>query len=912
MDAVKMSLDRKGYLDLKLVSLLLDKTEDETIAALKEVETANGKQAFIFYDPQAQKWVMRDEYLSGDTRAKLQLVRTIKDIDSDGYNRFWLFDNEAELTKRDEKGRYLHLSPYLLPPASPFIRAEIAHRLKSISDIDSYLDASVYIDGGLGSGWIEVEHIQEFAAHILSIPEKDVRCQHVPELGLWSVTGSSKAIVAAAKSEYASGGNSGRGARDVLWLLEQALNQRPIKVQVLDEKKEVDKAASEKATDAAIAQVERLKKKFKEWLWSDLERAYSLTAKYNRLYPLPQKRVFDGSYLTLPDSNSKIQLRSHQLNAVARAIQSKRLLALHECGTGKTFTMVAACYEAQRLGIATKPVIVAHNSTLSQVVNSFKRLYPNAKLLVADESSWKERNKLIAKIQTGRYHAIILTHSQFFGIPIKPTTKIRYINKQLELIEQYMEEASQEKDRSLFLELHRQNESLREQVAEIATLEKIRTTPSNSPEFGELIQNLLKEEVIFIEENGRIEYVKPSVKTAKTNRNQKTLDKKRDTLSNSVEKATSYYSQNSINIFWEDLGCKWVWLDECHCAKNIVFATKTQGIAGITNTNTQRSLNTLLKYNWVFEEGGFIGGGTGTLPSNSITELYNIQRLFSPDILKGTGTEHFDSWLAQYGEITTSLEFTSTGGIKPRTRVSSYKNIWELISSAALFTDFATADGVGILRPALCRYTITAPMNETQLAITQTIKNWMELWQRKMPVSYAKPDGTIVEHNPLTLTSLGSLASIDPRLVEPNAPVHLDTKLTRLIHNVWHIWKASTPARGTQVIFCDSGVPNKAKGLFDCYNYIRDHLVGLGVPRREIAFVHECKTDEERFDLYGKINAGVVRVAICFAAALRYRIHGEGRHGCRLSPAHRCNAPSRFELDSSQLGSASGTRTPPG
>jgi hypothetical protein len=313
------------------------------------------------------------------------------------------------------------------------------------------------------------------------------------------------------------------------------------------------------------------------------------------------------------------------------------------------------------------------------------------------------------------------------------------------------------------------------------------------------------------------------------------LDKKRASLNNSVERATSYYSRNSVAIDWESLGCDWLMLDEAHCSKNIWFPTKITGTAGITNVDTQRSLNTLMKFRYLWESGGFIGGGTGTWPSNSISEMFNLMRLFAPDELQRTQTEHFDSWLGQFGETKTNLEFTSTGGIKSKTRVSSYKNLWELMSLLSIFTDFATAEGVGVERPILHRHTLTAPPNPTQLAINQNIKIWMEGWQRKQGYSYLKADGKLVEHNPLTLTNLGSLSSVDPRLVDPDAEPFLETKLHKLIHNCWWIYRATADKKGTQLIFSDSGTP-KNRQRFDCYNYIRDTLVALGVPENEICF----------------------------------------------------------------------------
>lgn len=865
-DALYECLERRGHLDLKFIAALLDKTEAEAIALLKSVETPTGRQSLIFYDAQEQRWVMRDEYLSGDTRTKLSLLRTLKELDPEGYSEFWLHDNETELTRKDDSERYVHISPYLLPPATESIRAEIAHRLKRDSDIDSELDSSVFIDGSLAAPWVEAEHVRQFTASILGCVPTDLQCKHVPELGLWAIGGNARAMQAAEKSEYASSGSDGKGQRDVLWLLQQALNQTPIHIQIyttVNGEEVLDRKATQEATDSAIAQVERLKFEFKTWLWSDKERAYTLTLKYNTLYPLPQKRVFDGSYLTLPDSNSHIKLKPHQLNAVARAIASKRLFLLHEVGVGKSFSMIAAAYEAKRLGIAEKPILVVLNSTLSQIVSSFKALYPTAKLLVADDSSFKERNKLVAKIQTGSYDAIILTHTQFFAIPISTQTKIKYIQEQLDIVERYLDEAQDASNRLLSRELRRQSDSLSEQIKELSTLEAIRTTPAGSKEFEELLSELLAHGTLKVNDKGSIEYIKPRLRLANSKQelSQKELDKKRTNLNNSVERATSYYSRNSVAIDWESLGCDWLMLDEAHCSKNIWFPTKITGTAGITNVDTQRSLNTLMKFRYLWESGGFIGGGTGTWPSNSISEMFNLMRLFAPDELQRTQTEHFDSWLGQFGETSTNLEFTSTGGIKSKTRVSSYKNLWELMSLLSIFTDFATADGVGVERPILHRHTLTAPPNPTQLAINQNIKIWMSGWQRKQGYSYLKADGKLVEHNPLTLTNLGSLSSVDPRLVDPDAEPFLETKLHKLIHNCWWIYRATADLKGTQLIFSDSGTP-KNRQRFDCYNYIKDTLVALGVPENEICFIHDFDTEKKRFQLYEDVNAGRVRILL--------------------------------------------------
>lgn len=868
IDAIHECLDSLGYLDIKRIAAQLDKSEEDAIGLLK-----SGDKPLIFFDPACKSWIIRDEYLSGDTRDKLRLLRSIKQLDPECFDTWGLGDNERELTRKDDKGHYVNISPYLLPPASPEIKADIAHKLKLKFDVDCDEDPEAYIRTELGASYVNPEIIQAFAAHLVGTKPEKIRCERVPGLALWAVKGGLGVAPLAATCQYASEGSNGKGKKDALTLLEHGLNHTPIKIkiEVKTAKGEtyVDQKATEEATNNAVAALDRIKTEFKQWLWLCPDRAWKLTLKYNNLYSRPLRRKYDGSFLTLPGSNGNIKLRSHQLNAVARQRQSNRCFLLHEVGTGKTFSMIAGAYESKRLGKANKPLIVVLKSTLGQFAASYKALYPHAKLLIADEDSFtaENRNKLIAKIQTGDYDSIICTHDQFYAIPVSTAAKIRWIEGQLKIAQSYLNTGDKE-NKLLQRELERQVEYLEDQLEQVKIEGEIARVKHDSTRLRALLRQLDEDNKITIDAEGRVifrdERKKYVSKVLKTNQkvSQKKQDKKRDTLSNSITRAFNYYSRNTINIEWEQLGIDWINFDEFHALKNKKIQTKQVGTAGITNSDTQRTLNCYLKFRHVYEQGGFIGGATGTYPTSSITELYNLLDFFALEELKQTGTEHFDAWCGQFAEATTELEFTSTGGLKQKTRISRFKNLPILMDSLSAFTDFVTADSVGIPRPEVTRVTITASLSDEQDKLNQTIAHYMELVRKgpKYTPQYTNKQGRKVLHNPLTLTGMGSAIAIDPRLVYPQAENFRDSKLNKLVHNVLWIWNATNEQKLTQLIFCDTSTP-KTDGSLNTYQYIKDALVALGKDPKQIAFIHDYE-GARRTKLFEQVTKGEVRVLI--------------------------------------------------
>jgi N12 class adenine-specific DNA methylase len=852
-DAVHESLSRRGRIDLPFIAVLLECSEKDAIGLLK------GKNSEIFFDPDLGEWVSRYQYLSGDTRAKLRTVRQLAETDGELYLEKWLFDNEKVLTTKNEDGHYVYISSFILPPATAEIRASIASGLKQKLDIDSELDAEIFIDAGAGASWIPTSDIQQFCSDKFGGRASQYKVEHIPELARWGVDGPKEY---AQKSEFSSTGAEGkRGGKNALQVLEAALNMTPFRIKIYDDDA-IDVEASEAATVTANSALERLKEEFKKWLWLDAERALRLTLIYNSIYPRPLRPQYDGSYLKLPGSNSAIQLKPHQKNAIARGIQERRLFLLHPVGYGKTFVYCAVAMECKRLGLVDKAFISVLNDTVSQFVGQFKTLYPKAKLLIAEDGGAQTRNATLRRCQTGNYDCIILAHTAFYGIPIGWRTKVQYISEELSVIEGYLQEVDATKESLLHGDLLAHAHSLRQEIERLEVIGAIEDAGNDPQSMMPVMDDLLDKGAIRVSNSGQVKFVPKQQRLTRDEyvklMGEKERDKTIKVLKRSLEKAVSHYCRNSIALNWEDIAKRpLICFDELQMLKNIRYPSKIAGtISGITNTDTQRSLNSLLKFNWTLRNGGRIGGGTGLFPEVSFSEMFNLLRLFAPDEIEETGNAHFDSFIGNFGEISTQPEFTSMGGIKKKTRISGFKNQDEMLDLAATFTDFAPdPEKVGIKRPQLHRYTITSPLSDEQAAINEDIKNWLKAWQKRRPPKYVHPKtGNWTNHNPLTLTSMGSAASIDPRLVKEVETVECDTKLHRLIHNAWWVWQATRETKATQFIFCNSGVP-KPHNRFTVYRYIRDCMVALGVPETEVAFIHEydAKTKQKLFD---KMNNG--------------------------------------------------------
>jgi N12 class adenine-specific DNA methylase len=415
-DALLVTLAERGSVDLAHLSTLLHQKPSEFLPEL---------QGAIYLNPQTNRWVTEDEYLSGNVRAKLAVADAAALADA---------------------------------AFQPNIAA-----LKLVQPTD--LNPSE-IDARLGSTWIPAEDIGKFAETLLG--ESGITVSHVPTLGLWVVRASSSV-----KFSVANTTEHGTDRRTAIELLEDALNLRTPTVYDYDDRTDKD-VVNVPATEAARDKQQKIKDRFKEWIWSEDERCERLARKYNDEFNNIRLRTFNGDHLTLPGASPTIQLRPHQRAAVWRILQTPNCLLAHVVGAGKTYTMVAAAMELKRLGFARKPLFAVPNHMLGQFSSELLSLYPGANILVASKEDFEKekRQTLMSRIATGNWDAVIVTHSGFEKIPVSRQTQEEFIHAELRELNLAAEQQRATGDTRIVKQLERAKKKLESKLKELAANEK--------------------------------------------------------------------------------------------------------------------------------------------------------------------------------------------------------------------------------------------------------------------------------------------------------------------------------------------------------------------------------------------------------------------------------------------------------
>jgi N12 class adenine-specific DNA methylase len=415
-EALLVTLNERGCVDLDFVAGLLHRKPSEFIPDLKGA---------IFLNPQSKRWETEDEYLSGNVRAKLVAAEA------------------AALVDEQFRGN--------------------VEALRQVQPADL---SATEIDARLGSTWIPAEDIQRFAEETLGEP--GINVSHAPDLGLWVVRGGyGVRFCVANTTEW------GTEQRSALELLEDALNLRV--PTIYDHDPSTDREVVDgPATEAARDKQEKLKERFRQWVWQDDERRERLVRKYNDEFNHTRLRSFNGDHLTLPGANPAIVLRPHQKASVWRILQTPNCLLAQVVGSGKTYTCVAAAMEMKRLALARKPLIVVPNHMLGQFASEFLALYPGANILVAtkDDFEKQRRKTLMSRIATGNWDAVIVTHSGFEKIPVARETQEEFFKEQLRELALAIEQQRKDGDSRIVKALERAKKQLETKLKELAASEK--------------------------------------------------------------------------------------------------------------------------------------------------------------------------------------------------------------------------------------------------------------------------------------------------------------------------------------------------------------------------------------------------------------------------------------------------------
>ena len=745
-EALAVSLGEKATIDMDYMMELSGKSENEIFEDLKGVIFLNPLYEYgNSYEP---KYLMADEYLSGNVREKLRIAK-----------------NSAELYPEDYK---VNVEALQKVQPKDLTASEISVRL--------------------GATWLPPDDVQEFIFHLLETPryaQWNIKVHFSPFTSEWNIEGKSYD-----KGNVRAYNTYGTSRINAYKIIEETLNLKDVRIFDYIEDDEGKKKAVLNKKETAIAQSkqEMIKQEFQDWIWSDPERRERLCKSYNEKFNSVRPREYDGSHIIFNGMNPEIELREHQKNAVAHILYGGNTLLAHAVGAGKTFEMVAAAQESKRLGLCSKSLFVVPNHLTEQWAAEYLQLYPAANILVATKKDFetKNRKKFCGRIATGDYDAVIIGHSQFEKIPMS-------IERQRAILEQQLEEIT----------------------GGIAELKRNRG------------------------ENFSI----------------KQLEKSKKSIRQKLDKLNDQTKKDDVVTF-EELGVDRLFVDESHYYKNLYLYTKMRNVGGIAQTEAQKSSDLFMKCRYLDEITGGRGTvfATGTPISNSMVELYTIQRYLQYSTLVKNGLQHFDAWASTFGETITAVELTPEGtGYRAKTRFAKFYNLPELMAMFKEIADIKTADMLNLPVPEAKYHNIAVKPSEMQKEMVASLA------ERAEQVRGGGVDSSV--DNMLKITNDGRKLALDQRMLNDMLPDFEGSKINACVDNIYRIWEENADKKSAQLVFCDLSTP-KNDGTFSVYNDIRKKLIERGIPESEVKFIHEADTDMKKKELFQKTRKGEVRVLL--------------------------------------------------
>jgi N12 class adenine-specific DNA methylase len=754
-EALAVSMGEMAKVDLDYMVGLTGMTEDALTSELEGV---------IFQDPIRKAWLTAGEYLSGNVREKLETARRIAETDP----AFAVNVTALEAVQ----------------PAD-LTAAEIAVRL--------------------GATWLPPEIVQNFVFELLETPryaQWNIKIRYSQHTAEWGIDGKSSD-----RSNVRAYNTYGTSRANAYKIIEETLNLRDIRIfdYVEDDEGRKKAVLNKKETMLAQAKQEQIKAAFADWIWTDPARRGALVRLYNDKFNSVRPREYDGSHINFVGMNPAIDLREHQVNAVAHIIYGGNTLLAHEVGAGKTYEMVAAAMEMKRLGLCHKSMIVVPNHIIEQFAAEWLQLYPSANILVSTKKDFepKNRRKFCARIATGDYDAVIIGHSQFEKIPMSVEFQREMLEDQLDDLLMGIREAKENKGDNFTV---------------------------------------------------------------------KQLEKSKKSLQLRLDKLNDQSRKDDLVTF-EELGVDRLFVDESHGYKNLFLYTKMRNVGGIAQTEAQKSSDMFMKCRYLDREtdGRGVIFATGTPISNSMVEMYSIQRYLQYNTLRDRGLQHFDAWASTFGETVTAIELSPEGsGYRAKTRFAKFYNLPELMNMFREVADIQTAEMLDLPTPKPNFHTEVIAPSEMQEQMVADLADRAERVRSRMVDSH--------EDNMLCITNDGRKLALDQRLMNPMLPDYEQGKAAVAAENIFRHWEDGRENRLTQLCFCDLSTPKNdgqrddpsragtapdsaSPPVFtDVYNDIKQKLVARGVPAEEIAFIHDADTEQKKKDLFAKVRTGTVRV----------------------------------------------------
>ena len=741
-EGLSVCLHESGMIDVERIATLMNKS----LAAIESELRATG----IAYEDPTEGWKPADQYLSGNVRRKLVLAQAAAEVDAK-------YKANVEALERVQ------------PDDVPYDQIGVK----------------------LGATWVPGSDIADFAAHLCETTPDAFNCNYVSaDTGEWHVAYSDSREGWKAKGSKQANEVWGTEDRNLVSLLDAAMNGRPIVVRIPDPNDSDKKIVDKKATEDAMAKAGAIKDAFREWIWEDDARRERLHRYYNDHFNNIRHIKYNGSHQRFPGANPAIELRDHQKDFVWQVVTTGKGLAAHEVGTGKTFSMIAAAMELRRLGLARKPAIACLKANVESITQDALKLYPGAKILsTVDMFDAKNRKRTISQIATGDYDMIILTHDQLDLLSMTPETIQKYLEEETAELEAAIEAAKADKNKTITKQLEKALKNLTAKLEGAIGAEK-------------------KDDAIYFEESG--------------------IDA--------------------------------LFVDEAHRYKSLPAHTKQRGLKGIPTSRSDRATTMLMRTRWLMEKnnGRGVVFATGTPVTNTMAELFNMQRYLQPEELKERGIDRFDAWASLFGDINTKMEFTVSGELKPVSRFAKFVNIPELMQLARQIMDVQRVDTMlkkgeeapVIDRPKKREHVVAAPKTAEMEKLMRNLKARAEAVKAN---PYDRTD------NMLAICTDGRKGAADMRLVNPYAAEEPDSKTNLCVRNVLRIHNERPTV--TQLIFTNIGVHKSKVTGFHLYQEIIDRLVEGGIPREKIANFAELKGAQKE-EAMEAMRRGDILVAI--------------------------------------------------
>lgn len=818
--AKNLSYNNKGCFDIDYISDLT-KTPIDILQS----------QFDLKIDPVTEKLVTKEEYYSGDIRAKINILKIsqlniIKDIfdnEVENYDELPIYIDPDKLIMAIARKHNLVTTTMLTDDLYTNLMTysydnEMVNNIVTDNDISSlqpYIQKTITILRSVYNKIVShlnqtvINQINDLESKVQTIPADELRITpatywipmfifekftldvldiyinsntHFPSI---TRTKTNEIIATKTTKESPKDNEYGCVSHTAFGVLVKIMTNSPLKVYT---KGPDDKPVLDYQNTILLQQrAEKLKDAFRKYVISNY--ASYIETLYKETFATHKIKEITGDYLLLENTNKNITLEKHQKDAIAKIINNKNTLLGHCVGAGKTYTMIAGIMELKRLNFIKKALFIVPNNLIPATVESFHTLYPTANVCFADEESFEPGNRkaFINNIAMNNYDAVIIGHSQFIRISVSENQINNVIN---------------------------------EEVSKINDL--IYATKIN-------------------------EALSPSAKHTKI----RSLTKKKIQLEEQINKLIDVNKETDCLTF-EDLGVDCLVVDEAHIYKNLYTPTSLSNIAGVSTTNSKQAFDMYLKTRYINElPTGRIIFATGTPISNSVNELYTIQRYLEPWELYDKNIHSFDDWVSIFGKVESVIELDPTATtFRQRDRIVKYYSLPELITALSQIADIKNESDLNLPTPTETTMIVEIePSNEQKNAIHELAKRVDEI--KKGNVDPA-------EDNMLTVTNDGKKIALDLRLYDEEAKDNSNSKVNYLVSNVLNVYK-QFPDK-TQLIFCDMSTPKP--NVFNVYDDIKEKLTLFGIPEHEIKYIHEAKTKQQEENLHNLVRQGKVKILI--------------------------------------------------